>query len=66
MKIILNGESHDVADGLTIAALIASLDLPADHTVAEHNGEIIPRENHGQVILAPEDTLELIRFVGGG
>ena len=66
MKITLNGETRDVDDGLTIAALIATLDLPAEHTVAEHNGEIVPREDHANTTLAPEDTLELIRFVGGG
>ena len=37
------------------------------HTIAvEHNGEIIPKSEYQNKILKNEDTLEIIRFVGGG
>jgi sulfur carrier protein len=33
---------------------------------AELNGNIIPRKEYGNVLLREEDTLEVVRFVGGG
>lgn len=37
------------------------------NTVAvERNGEIVPRSTYKEVILSDEDTLEIVRFVGGG
>jgi sulfur carrier protein len=33
---------------------------------AELNGDIIPRKEYGNVLLREEDTLEVVRFVGGG
>lgn len=32
----------------------------------QHNGEIIPKYAYKDVILKDEDTLEIVRFVGGG
>jgi len=32
----------------------------------ERNGEIVPRATYKDVILDDEDTLEIVRFVGGG
>lgn len=32
----------------------------------ERNGEIVPRSIYAEVILKDEDTLEIVRFVGGG
>lgn len=66
MVITVNGESREVDAGVSISALLNQLDLPADHTVAEHNGDIVPREQHADTTLSEGDTLELIRFVGGG
>jgi len=37
------------------------------NTIAvERNGEIIPRAEYKNVMLKDEDTLEIVRFVGGG
>ena len=41
-----------------------SIDITA--IAVEHNGEIIPKSAYKEVILNNEDTLEIVRFVGGG
>lgn len=41
-----------------------SIDITA--IAVEHNGEIIPKSAYKEVILNDEDTLEIVRFVGGG
>jgi thiamine biosynthesis protein ThiS len=32
----------------------------------ELNGTIVPKASYDEVMLSPEDTLEIVRFVGGG
>jgi sulfur carrier protein len=66
MTILLNGKSKDVADNVTLKELIGSLDLEEANTVAEVSGEIISPERYATVVLKEQDTVELIRFVGGG
>jgi sulfur carrier protein len=66
MQITVNGEPREVAEGITIENLVKLLALDAESTVAEHNGEIVPRDNFPSTALAPNDSLELVRFVGGG
>lgn len=66
MTIILNGESRPIEPGLTVAALLEALAIPATDTVAEINGEIVPRVQFPETALNDGDRVELIRFVGGG
>ncbi len=50
----------------TVAALLAELGLEASMVVAEVNGEIVRRDAYAAHPLADGDTVELVRFVGGG
>jgi thiamine biosynthesis protein ThiS len=66
MKIIVNGEQRDAAGDTTILGLLESLGLNPQGTVAERNGVIVDRSAFAETVLAEGDTLELVRFVGGG
>ncbi|HXZ28155.1 MAG TPA: sulfur carrier protein ThiS [Terriglobales bacterium] len=66
MRIHLNGEEREVAEGLSLAALIAQLGMKADRVAAELNREIVPRERWAQTALHDGDRLEVVHFVGGG
>lgn len=66
MQLIINGEPREVADGLTIAALLESLSLSPEATVVQRNHDIVTREGYAMTSLAHGDVLELVRFVGGG
>ncbi|HEX2329536.1 MAG TPA: sulfur carrier protein ThiS [Candidatus Angelobacter sp.] len=66
MQIQLNGEARDVADGITLAALVSQLGMKADRVAVELNLEIAPRTTWGVTVLKPGDKLELVHFVGGG
>lgn len=65
MEIRLNGESKHVRAGLSIAQLLKELKTP-EAVIVEYNGKILPAESWGETMLKPADTLELVRFVGGG
>lgn len=66
MQIHLNGETHDVAEATTLAALIATLDLMGKRIAVELNGEIAPRSRHGDLTLAAGDRVEIVQAIGGG
>ena len=42
MQIHLNGELHECPDAMTLAALVATLDLAGKRIAVEINGEIAP------------------------
>jgi thiazole synthase len=66
IRITLNGDPRDVREGLSIAGLLAELDLPAAKVAVERNLAIVPRSSFAEVALADGDALEIVHFVGGG
>ncbi len=66
MEITVNGEARAVPEGTTLLALLEILDLNPRVVAAQVNDAIIPRNAQGTVVLRPGDTVELVRFVGGG
>lgn len=66
VRISLNGEQREVAEGATVASLVADLKIPAGRLAVEHNDRVVPKAQHGEVRLSDGDRLELVSFVGGG
>jgi thiamine biosynthesis protein ThiS len=66
MKITVNGETKEIPDGATVAALLDELGLNPQVTVVERNADILERAAYPDISLAEGDALELVRFVGGG
>jgi thiamine biosynthesis protein ThiS len=66
MKLTINGEEREIADGLTLTALLEDLRIRPARVVIERNREIVAREAYGITRLADGDTLEIVHFVGGG
>ncbi len=66
MVIYLNGEQREVPENLSLAALLAWLNLPADRVAVEHNREIASRSTWAATLIQPGDHLEVVHFVGGG
>lgn len=66
LSITLNGEPRSVADGLTIAGLVADIGLNPAKVAVERNRAIVPRSTLADVLLADGDELEIVHFVGGG
>jgi sulfur carrier protein len=66
LKVVVNGQIREISDRLTVAGLIEALGLNARTLVVQRNDDVVNREQFGEIILADGDSLELIRFVGGG
>jgi thiamine biosynthesis protein ThiS len=62
----INGELHRVESGTTVAAWLASRNIPEQMVAVEYNGEILPKNSFDTVLLKDDDTLEIVYFVGGG
>ena len=63
--VTINGEARDAA-GKTLAAYLEAEGYPLTRVAVERNGDIVPKAASGETILQEGDTLEVVRFVGGG
>ncbi|MBA5248863.1 MAG: sulfur carrier protein ThiS [Gammaproteobacteria bacterium] len=66
MKLILNGESLEVADNLTARNLIVQLGYENQRIALEVNEAIIAKSKHTEFTLNAGDKVEIIKAVGGG
>ena len=66
MKIRINGEQKEIADGLNIAGLLDELEIRPGRVVVELNRTIISRVAQESTSLREGDVLEIVHFVGGG
>lgn len=63
--VTINGEKKDIA-GKNLLAYLTDEGFDINKIVVEINLDIISRENLGNVTIKDEDTIEVLRFVGGG
>ncbi|PCK22163.1 thiamine biosynthesis protein ThiS [Bacillus pumilus] len=67
MKIQLNGRMVDFdKENGTIFDLLSAYQLENRVVIVEKNQEIIDKEVFQQVEIKPNDTIEIVHFVGGG
>lgn len=66
MNVRINGERRDIPDGLTVTALVEHLGLPADRVAIERNLDVLPRAVWRETAVQPDDSFEIVHFVGGG
>ena len=61
----VNGEMLSM-DGKTVTELLESMGFNSLQVAVELNEEIVPRAEHPATVLRDGDTVEVVRFVGGG
>ena len=66
MTITINGERREVPDELTVAALLQHIGMPAERVAIERNLDILPRARWLETKVQPNDSFEIVHFVGGG
>ena len=65
MEITLNGEPREVAQGTTLASLLAEVGVRPPYAV-ELNRQVCPKGRHGETPLGEGDVVEIVTIVGGG
>ena len=66
MRIRVNGEDREVAEGATLSDLIDALALHPRRIAVERNKRLVRRARHADTVLADGDVLEIVTLVGGG
>ena len=62
----MNGDAHEVAQPLTVAELLAQLEIDPRRVAVEHNLVVLKREAFGTTLVQDGDEVEIVNFVGGG
>jgi sulfur carrier protein len=66
VNVIVNGQSHSVANPQTIDGLVQELKLIPETLLIEHNGTALHRGEWQTRAVQDGDKIELIRVVAGG
>jgi len=66
MEIIVNGDRRTVPENLTVDALLEFLQMRSSRVAIERNREILPRAQWQATHVQPNDSFEIVQFVGGG
>ena len=66
MRIAVNGEEHEVPEGLSVGELVRRLGLADAPVAVERNQRVVPRAEREATVLREGDRLEVVTLVGGG
>ncbi|MFL2755905.1 MAG: sulfur carrier protein ThiS [Dehalococcoidia bacterium] len=67
MNIIINGETRDISESLTMLDLLNVIGLQNKQAIAiAVNGEILQKKYHSEYILNEGDKVEIVHAIGGG
>ncbi len=66
MHIILNGKSHSLDDGASVADMLQGLKIEPIRVAVEINEDIVSRKEFADTRLREGDRVEIVTFVGGG
>ena len=66
MKIKVNGEDKTVKEGSSISGLLSEFSIKPEAVVVELNLKIIGKELWDEIVFKENDSVEIVRFVGGG
>jgi thiamine biosynthesis protein ThiS len=66
MKVLINGETKEISDSLSLSELLRYFSLPQERIAIELNKEVIRKKDWEEIKVNDGDQLEVIHFVGGG
>ena len=66
MQVTVNGEVHELPEGLKADELVERIGLAEQRIALEVNREIVPRSEYAQTTLHEGDRVEIVRAIGGG
>ena len=66
VKITVNGQPMDVAEGVSVEYLLAQLGVKRQFTAVAVNREVTPKSLYASTTLQGGDRVEIVRPMGGG
>jgi len=66
MNCIVNGESRELPDNLSVEGLIALLGMSDAICAAEVEKTLVPKRDRGATVLEDGQRVEIVTLIGGG
>lgn len=66
MQVTVNGAPAELADGATVAELVAARSTGHDRVAVALNGDVVPRTGWAQTPLTAGDRVEVLAPTAGG
>jgi thiamine biosynthesis protein ThiS len=66
VTITLNGEPYELAGPMSLASLLATLEIDPRRVAVEHNLAVVKRGAFDATEVRDGDQIEIVNFVGGG
>jgi thiamine biosynthesis protein ThiS len=66
VRILLNGESHDLSSPVTVQTLLETLGIDSRRVAVERNLVVVRRAHYATEMVGDGDEVEIVNFVGGG
>lgn len=66
MKIVVNGESREIAESNSLENLLSELALPEQRIAIELNRTVVRKKDWATTFINEGDRIEIVHFVGGG
>ena len=66
MIITLNGDKHELAEPLSVSALLQRLEIDARRVAVELNLAVVKKAAYDSSVIKDGDEVEIVNFVGGG
>lgn len=66
MRVLVNGETMEVPQGVSVDGLLEHLKVKREYTAVALNREIITKERYVDTHLKDGDRVEIVRPMGGG
>ncbi len=66
IQIVVNGIARSAPGEITMAGLLAFLDILPDRVAVELNGMIVKKQDWAATLIGAGAKLEIVQFVGGG
>ena len=62
----VNGKERELASPTPLPRFLEEAGIDVRLIAVAHNGVVLRREEHADLVLQPGDTLEIVHIVGGG
>lgn len=66
MRIILNGDPHDLPAPVTVRQLLEQLNIDPRIVAVEVDRVVVKRDRYAATVIADGAEVEIVSFVGGG
>lgn len=66
MVITLNGDPFEISAPVSVAGLLARLDIDPRRVAVEHNLVVVRKDAFDRTTVGEGDEVEIVNFVGGG